>query len=277
MFSTLHTRNASQGIDDLILNFGPIFIRAEALLAEPLTALDELNQSKRKAIALNQAFVQWQEAQIEDVKPWTVGHVSQGRAPSKAEVGYWPGKVDAYFDLYVAGVWNTACIFRLLLLDMIVRLSKVLNENDSHISEQHAALRLVEDIFASIPFHLAEDLQVFLCNTQDENAAARSIRPGRPVGGLLLLHPLCIASKLSIVPPRLQDYTRDCLDWIATNMGIGQASLLTKVRKTYPVKSRVLWVSALEKDPWLILYHIPCRISMFINSIFMKTILPTGG
>ena len=241
MFSTLHTRNASQGLDDLILTFSPIFVRAEAFLAEPLTAPDELNQSKRKAIALNQAFVQWQEAQIQDVKPRTVGHVSQGRARSKVEVGYWPGKIDAYFDLYVAGVWNAACIFRLLLLDMIVRLSKVLNDNVSHVSEQQDALRLVENIVASIPFHLAADFQIFLHDTQDESAAARKIRPGKSVGGLLLLHPLCIASKLSIVPPRLQDYTRECLEWIATNMGIGQASLLTKVRKTYLVKSRGLW------------------------------------
>ena len=190
---------------------------------------------------MNQAFIQWQEAQIKDVKPRTVGYVSQGRAHSNGEVGYWPGKVDAYFDLYVAGVWNTACTFRLLLLDMIVRLSKVLNDNDSHVSEQEDALRLVEDIVASIPFHLAEDLQVFLRDTQDEGAATRKIKPGKPVGGLLLLHPVCIASKLSIVPPRLQDYTRECLEWIATNMGIGQASLLTKVRRTYLVKSKELW------------------------------------
>ena len=124
MFSTIYTRNASQGLRDLILAFGPIFVRAGAFLAQSLTAPNELNESKRKAIALNQAFVQWQEAQIEDVKPRTVGHVRQGRACSKAEIGYWPGKVDAYFDLCVAGVWNTARIFRLLLLDMIVRLSR---------------------------------------------------------------------------------------------------------------------------------------------------------
>ena len=107
----------------------------------------------------------------------------------------------------------------------------MLNDNDSYILEQQDALTLVEDITASIPFHLVENLQLFLRDTQDENAAARKIKPGRPVGGLLLLHPLCIASKLSIVPPALQNYTRECLEWIATNMGIGQASLLAKVRK----------------------------------------------
>ena len=102
------------------------------------------------------------------------------------------------------------------------------------------------ELVASIPFHLAEDLQVFL---QDESAAARKIKPGKSVGGLLLLHPLCIASKLSIVPPRLQDYTRECLEWIATNMGIGQASLLTKVRQTYLVMSRGLWGLRTGKRP----------------------------
>ena len=110
----------------------------------------------------------------------------------------------------------------------------------SHVSEQQDGLRLVEDIIASIPFHLTEDVQLFLRNTYDENPVARGIRPGKPVGGLLLLYPLCIASMLSILPPRPQGYTRECLEWIETNVGIGQASLFTKVRSIHLVNLRGL-------------------------------------
>ena len=139
--------------------------------------------------------------------------------------------MDAYFDLYVAGVWNTARIIRVLLIDLVITLSKMLNNNDdSHNSGHQDALRLLQDIIASIPFHLAEDLQAFLRDVRDGNAAAR-IQPGRPVGGLLLMHPIYLASKLPIVPLQLQYYLRDCLEWIATNMGFGQASLFAKVRE----------------------------------------------
>ena len=212
----------------MILEFAPIWRKAGAL-TKPLTTSDDLQQLQREAINLSQAFTKWQEAQVKDFCPWTVGHVNQSQARPHFETGYWPGKVDAYFDLYVAGVWNNARIIRVLLIDLVITLSKMLNNDHSHNCGHQDALRLIQDIIASIPFHLAEDLQAFLRDTRDGNAAGR-IQPGRAVGGLLLMHPLYLASKLSIVPLQLQHYLRDCLEWIATNMGFGQASLFAKVR-----------------------------------------------
>ena len=187
-----------------------------------------------EAIALDQAFATWQEARSIDFRPWTVSSVSQPQAASKIEVGYWPGKVDMYFDLYVAGVWNTARMARLLLLDLILKLSNALNCNHS-CSHQHQdstpgdALRLVEDLISSIPFSLAEDLHTFLQDRGKDNTMAK-MQPGIPVGGLLLMHPIYIVSRLSIVPLKMREYMRDCLEWIGTNMGIGQASVFAKVR-----------------------------------------------
>ena len=200
---------------------------------------DDLHQLKNEAIALDQAFARWQEAQVKDFNPWTVGKVSQAQAGSKLGVGYWPGRVDTYFDLYVAGVWNTSRTARVLLINVILKLSRILNNNQDHTREHQDALRLVEDIVSSIPFHLAEDLQVFLREIgqvevgeaeMGNGIAAAILSPGRPVGGLLLMHPIYVASKLSIVPQQMREYLRDCLEWIAKHMGIGQASLFAKVR-----------------------------------------------
>ena len=83
-----------------------------------------------------------------------------------------------------------------------------------------------------IPFNLAENLQVFLRDAGDEKAAVRRLIPGRPVGGLLLLYAIFIVSNLLIVPPRLQIYAKECLEWIATKIGIAQASLFAEVRMT---------------------------------------------
>lgn len=134
-----------------------------------------------------------------------------------------------YFDLYVAGVWNTCRTTRVLLINLIVKLSNILNDNDDCNREHQDVNCLVEDIISSIPFHLVEDLQAFLRDMGKEKAAA-TMNPGRSVGGLLLMHPIYVVSKLSIVPQQMREYMSGCLEWIAMCMGIGQASLFAKVR-----------------------------------------------
>ncbi len=85
---------------------------------------------------------------------------------------------------------------------------------------------LTEGILSSIPFVLSADLQTFL-----DNATLRTpLVPGRPVGGLLLMHTLYVNSVLPIINQRIQAYFRDCLAWVGDNMGIGQATILSKVR-----------------------------------------------
>jgi hypothetical protein len=86
---------------------------------------------------------------------------------------------------------------------------------------------LLKDIASSIPFLLAADLQVFLDNaTKGES----SLVPGKPVGGLLLMHSLYVLSTLAVVDPKFKVYIRDCLAWIGEKMCIGQATVLSKVR-----------------------------------------------
>ena len=238
MFHAPYLSNASQSLDNLLLAFGPIWREADAFLGNPSAKSDDLHQLKREAITLDQAFAKWQETQVEDFNPWIVGHVSQVQAGSKLGVGYWPGRVDTYFDLYVAAVWNISRTARVLLINVILKLSGILNDNQDHTREHQDVLRLVEDIVSSIPFHLAEDLHVFLremghvavgkADIEKKNAAA-ILNPGRPVGGLLLMHPIYVASKLSIVPQQMREYMSECLEWIAEHMGIGQASLFAKV------------------------------------------------
>ena len=227
MFPAPYSNNLAQSLDNLLLMFGPIWRKADTLLANPLTGQNSLCLLKDEAMALDRGFATWQESQVKDFRPRTVGHVSQGKSGSNIAVGYWPGRVDKYFDLYVAGVWNTSRTARFLLINLILKLSKILNDNQDHSREYQDALRLVEDIVASIPYHLTEDLQIFLHDI-GKNAAA--ISPGRPVGGLLLMHSIYVASKLLIVPQQMREYMRECLAWIGIYMGIGQASLFAKVR-----------------------------------------------
>jgi hypothetical protein len=100
-------------------------------------------------------------------------------------------------------------------------------EIDPSIWEE--AQKLALDIAASIPYYLAENVQVFLNQTLASDMTSKAMIPGPSVGGLLLMHTLYMVSKLSVVDPALKDYLKDCLAWIGRNMGIGQATMLSEV------------------------------------------------
>jgi hypothetical protein len=65
-----------------------------------------------------------------------------------------------------------------------------------------------------------------------QNAATGSppIIPGQPIGGLLSMHALFVLATLPMAEERLKTYARDCLAWIGVHMGIGQATVLSRVR-----------------------------------------------
>jgi hypothetical protein len=227
-FSPCKHDHVDRSLDDLMLVFGSLWKRAEHFFAKSPTKVDEIRILKEEAITLNEAFITWQKPRVEVIKPKAIGQVSQEQAlASNFGVGYWPGTVDIYFDLYTAGVWNISRTARLLLTSLTLRLSRIQGDELDHSHELEDALRLVEEMIASIHYHITEDIQVFL---QNKETSTEINNPGRSVGGLLLMHPIYIASRLSIVPSNIRVYLKDCLAWIGMQMGIGQAYLFAKVR-----------------------------------------------
>lgn len=92
-------------------------------------------------------------------------------------------------------------------------------------------------MIASIPYHLTDSLQAFLCQLSSNTGIAD---PGKFVGGLLLMHPLYIASEMPFVPELMRVYLRGSLAWIGTNMGFRQATLLANVRDLIPSLAKLL-------------------------------------
>lgn len=209
-----------------LLKFGPLWKKANELLSSPLADANDLYQLKNEAAILDQALSKWQDSQATDFKPCAMGYVSHQQAGSKFEIGHWPGKVDTYYDLYVSAMWNISRVIRIALIDLDSKFSNLLDCTSEQDSEHKEVLRLAEDIISSIPFHLSEDLPAFM---RQIDKGCSTIKPGRPVGGLLLMHPLYVASKICLVPQHMQEYLRFCLEWIAFVMGIGQASVYAKV------------------------------------------------
>ncbi|EED12122.1 C6 transcription factor, putative [Talaromyces stipitatus ATCC 10500] len=217
----------SQDLDAILVKTASLWQKSETFLSNPFCPLffDQLYGLKQEATALYRDLIGWQTTQVEDIKPTTIGYVRPSPGELSPGVGCWPGRIDTYVDLYVAGVWNVSRVARCFLIHLLQKLSNILDatENDSRYYED--VVEVFNDILASIPYHLTEDSRSFLAHGA---ASSEITNPGRPVGGLLLLHPIYVVSQLPIVPADMQEYLRRCMAWIGTHMGIGQACLLAK-------------------------------------------------
>ena len=111
----------------------------------------------------------------------------------------------------------------MLHIDILIRLARALGRKGVISSYEERAKALSAHIKASVPYHLAANLDeyIHLINTGVSN-----IPPNRPVGGLLLLHPLYAAARCTAIPHSDRLYHINCLAWIGSQMGIGQATLL---------------------------------------------------
>lgn len=186
-------------------------------------------------MALFSKFSEWQDTRTFDFRPTTAGCVRPRDDTSPPLAGFWPGNIDTYFDLYVAGVWNIFRTARLLLIAIIMRPSKQLEDNrrPEYLGE---AQTIFQDLAASVPYHLVDNLPVFTSESS-ENTTIMDV--GKHLGGLLLMHPLYIMTKMECLSAAQRRYARDCLLWIGSNMGVGQATVLA----TVCTKSLILFIN----------------------------------
>ncbi|KIX07377.1 uncharacterized protein Z518_02030 [Rhinocladiella mackenziei CBS 650.93] len=216
------SNSSIQSLDSILVKFNPIFYKAMALLAHDSSpSEEEIIQVRENAMSLRDAFAKWAESQPEEWKPITV---SECASRSFAGGFHTTGRIESYFDLYVAAVWNTYRKTHLLMLDVIFKCKRRLGQETG---EDEEAQRLAEDIASSVPFHLGNDSDAF---PHELHRGTKPMTPGPPVGGLFLLHPLWVITVSSVVSPEIQARMRECLAWIGKNTGLGQATLLSKVR-----------------------------------------------
>lgn len=114
-----------------------------------------------------------------------------------------------------------------MLLSIIIRCRKRLDIRNACHDENLQVEGLANDMAASIPFHLSANVTEFM--EQAEIGPDLTMIRGKSVGGLLLMHPLVIISNMSMIKPQLQSNMRECLAWIGTHMGIGQATVMSTV------------------------------------------------
>jgi hypothetical protein len=216
-------RDGVDSLDDLLFDLDFMWVNYKASFE-----LGHLKVLKAKCIALDRRFAQWQDSRAPEFRPIVTGRIKPREYEAEIAVGYWQGNVDTYLDLYVSSAWNIFRTARLLLITLIIKLSGTPGSDDRSVSHLLIANRIVEDIVASIPYHLVDSLPAFLSKLA---ASTEITNPGRSLGGLLLMHPLYVASKTPFISRNMREYMRKCLKWIGSNMGLAQATLLARVRE----------------------------------------------
>mgnify|MGYP005989296833 CR=1 FL=1 len=116
-----------------------------------------------------------------------------------------------------------------MILEILFDCSTKLGQPSFQLRQR--AQKLAQEIAASVLYHLTSDAEHYL----NSLSGIESARPGRPIGGLLLLHPLNVVLRCAIISPSLRAYSSKCLAWIGKNMSIGQATVLSKESNLLPI------------------------------------------
>ncbi|KAJ5233154.1 cycloheximide resistance protein [Penicillium chermesinum] len=220
-----------ESLDSILVQCQPLFLEASAQLQRPNLPQEALECTFEHALEIEKSFSQWDMDHSGFWKASPVGFISRSAAEASSCAYCRSGPVHTYLDAVI----NTYRKTRLMLLEILSRMARQLGRSEVLLGFGQQSSGLIEHILASIPYHLASDPQAYLTLI---DAGATPPR-GRPVGGLLLLHPLYVLPTSQSLSGPAKTYVLDVLAWIGEHMGIGQATMMAKLLHTTK-KSRVL-------------------------------------
>jgi hypothetical protein len=153
MFTIPGSSQPDHRLDDLLLVSGGVWYRARAALDNPFTTLECFSALRDEASAAELDLASWQETRSSEFKPTAIGQVIIEQPKADYSVGFWPGPIDTYVDMYVAGVWNTSRVARLLLISLMWEISIIIHDGADVGYEKAETIRIVDQIVASVPYH----------------------------------------------------------------------------------------------------------------------------
>jgi hypothetical protein len=144
-----------------------------------------------------------------------------------------PGRVDSYKELSMGYAYNVARSSQILIWTTILRCVAWLGEpGDYRITPEHKKAAqicsvLIEDIVASVPYFFGWDSDT---NPTTAFSLGNNIDDSmKGVSGVFLMWPLFVACSSDFTSDSQRSYFRGRLDFIAGQMGIGQARILLSV------------------------------------------------
>ena len=163
-------------------------------------------------------------------------------SPEKAEL--YPGRIDEYYDIWEASLWNGYRTCRIFTQEIILNcLDWLMSNSQCEIEVERCEAvqviqRMVDGICASVPFHLgvhgSEEEHMGLTILEDrltkQNLFGRSRNGSRNVealGGYLLIWPLFVARNAASIPEIQRRWINGRLSWIGREHGLNQATVLS--------------------------------------------------
>jgi hypothetical protein len=206
-----------------------------------------LNLMKRAQV-MEQEYQAWNDSLPSEWRPRTVAWVDQIPGGEIAKADVCPGKVDMYEDVWLANTWNHSRVARLFVSGSIVRCAAwICSPVDYRTTPEYAqsvrlCVDLVTDIIASIPYHLGWRVgsNGSLTTPNDSMSGSGSnetFSSPKALGGFFCLWPLFAVSNSDYSSDSQRNWAKGRLVWIAENLGIKHAKVLSSVSLVFPFLS----------------------------------------
>ncbi|KAK8227515.1 hypothetical protein HDK77DRAFT_448540 [Phyllosticta capitalensis] len=152
--------------------------------------------------------------------------------PDVLQAERWLGPVHVYPDVYAAHVINDYRICRITTQSVALAAWSVVSPDLSD-PEAIAGTRqarfitqtLVDEVSASVPFHLEYELQQSTCETGQDRDASRSL------GGFLLVWHVFVCANVESISPLQRSWLQGRLSFVGRCMGVTQAQVLAMARR----------------------------------------------
>lgn len=179
--------------------------------------------------------------------------VSDVTCEESPERTVWGDAYHIYSSIAASSMWNNYRSARILLREIIIdTLQHMRSAKDGDDNRHHAlthesrqiALQLVDDILASVPFHLGVTLP---CETPSSPTDQPQLSVGAVgSGGMTLLWPLLSAANSGFASLEQRKWIIACLDKIGRGMGINQARAMAQLLRD-KIKSRA-WLTEDDRE-----------------------------
>ncbi len=204
--------------------------------------IETIMQIMRKCQIKDQELLQWSENIPDNYqgKPVTwVNGLPDGNY-SKAEV--FPGRVDAFEDLWVTTVWVTMRCSRLVLASIIVRAAAwVCSPIDYRTTPEYAAwsdtcASIISDLCAAIPYQLGwfKSRQELLERSDLTSYGCGDEAGAKGLSGYFVTWPLSCIITQDYSTAGQREWAKGRLEHIASDLGVGYAKMLTHVNVRVP-------------------------------------------
>ncbi|PON27729.1 hypothetical protein TGAM01_v203496 [Trichoderma gamsii] len=153
-----------QNLNATLHKFQDFSHRAELYLMKETAHMEESKLLQREALVLDEEFSHWGES-ITDHPSYarvTVASLDESAAAQSGCDYCHSGPVDTYSDHYIAAIWNTYRKSHIVLLDIMAHLERHISKEETSLKLQGRVEKFVADIIASIPYHLAYDVDEYL-------------------------------------------------------------------------------------------------------------------